>query len=79
MLDRMGWRRTLGAELVKKAKASVGGQEAWHRLLTAPIKEALIAKQVLSLVIAQDSETVRREDVEQVWLDARMAAGLYVP
>lgn len=73
----MGWNKKMGSELVKKAKKGVGGDEAWSRLLTNPMKEALIAEQVLAVVIAQDAETVRVADVEELLTEARRAAGLW--
>ena len=72
----MSWNANLGKQLVKQAKESAGGEEAWSRLLTTPIKEALIAEQVLGVVTTQDGETVRVADVEALLLDARVAAGL---
>jgi len=72
----MGWNKKMGADLVKKAKNGVGGEEAWSRLLTDPVKEALVAEQVLAVVITQDAETVRVADVEELLTAARRAAGL---
>jgi hypothetical protein len=78
MLACMAWRKGMGAEMAKRAKAAAGGHEAWHRMLTNHLKEGLIAEQILGVVIAQEG-MLRPADVEQLWLDARVAAGLYVP
>jgi hypothetical protein len=73
----MAWRKNFGAELLKRAKASAGGNEAWSRLLTPALKEAFIAEQVLGVVAAQDeSMAIRSNDVHDLWLDARRAARL---
>ena len=66
----------MGSDLVKRARASVGGDEAWNTLLTTVMKEALVAQQVLGVVVGQDSPTVRIEDVEGLLTEARRAARL---
>lgn len=72
----MGWRRGFAAELVKRAKAAGGGVDAWNRILTDQLKEALIAEQVLGVVVGQEAEMIRTADVEELWQDARRAARL---
>jgi hypothetical protein len=72
----MAWRKNLGADLVRQAKASVGGQVAWDRMLTNAMKEAVIAQQVLGIVVAQDSGVVQVQDVEGLLFEARTLARL---
>ena len=72
----MSWNKNKGMELVKRARKAAGGDEAWSRLLTDVMKEALIAEQVLGVVTAQDGETVRVSDVFELLTSARKAAGL---
>ena len=73
----MGWHRGFGAELAKRAKASAGGVEAWNRLLTPALKEALVAEQVLGVIANQDeSITLSSDAIHSLWNDARRAARL---
>jgi len=73
----MAWRKNLSLELVKRAKSAAGGVDAWNRILTPALKHALIAEQVLSVVISQEETmAIRSNDVHELFLEALRGARL---
>jgi hypothetical protein len=69
----MAWDKAQVKMFVKAVRAEVG--DFW-KFVTPEIREALIAKRAMLIVIGQNGETQRTEDIEKLFRDMLEEAGL---
>ncbi len=72
----MGWSKlqakTFTRDLIKNV-----GRETWHSsLITNNTRRALLASRVLFTVLGQHRESVKVEDVQELWTNMLREAGL---
>lgn len=74
MADKSGWSQSQAKHFVREAKTSLG-EGAWA-ILSPPLRSAVLAKECLAIILTQHAETVRIEDVRQLWEALRREAGV---
>lgn len=71
----MSWDKGQAKQFAKRAKASAG--DGWSLLSRGrDLQECFVARQVLSVLFGQATDTLRVADIEKLWQDTLEAAGL---
>lgn len=69
------WNTTQVRHFVDMAQESIGGVLGWS-YLSHDMRDAVIANKVLTIIIANDADSISTQAIECLYMDMREVAGL---